>query len=296
MSLRTVGALAAALGCLAATRLVHDAAASQRDAWPHQIDLPYAPSPGAAPYVSLGYRELGADLMWIRALSYFGGKDDTAEGLEGLIDALLALDPTFERACEWAPRAIGWVDHGATNDDHLWAARLLESCIPRSPQRYELPYLAGQVYALDLETEDKAQRAAWDARAAELLDHAMRMPGAPRNMATLVANLRTGLGQQERATRDLLELIATTDDAATRKELTAKLAKLQGQDADRIEFEMEATRAAFRRAWKAALPEAPEAMYILVGDPPPPWFDLGDLAVEPSLPPPLPAYEPPLED
>lgn len=294
MSARSLGALGAAIACLAATRLVHDAAASQRGAWPAQVDLPYAPSPEAAPYVFLGYRELGADLMWIRALSYFGGKDDTAAGLEGLIDALLALDPSLVRACEWAPKAIGWVDHGAVADDHLWAAHLLERCIERFPDRWQLPYLAGQVYTLDLETDDPALRAAWNDRGATLLEHAIRMPGAPRRIATLVASLRTGLGQQERAERDLQELILTTDDAATRRTLIANLAALQNAAADRILFEYEEVRREFEARWAGSLPWAPATMYIQLGDPSPHHFDLDDLAVDPPLPEP-PVYDPPPE-
>jgi len=280
---RTAAAAAAALALLAAAQWVRGAAAGERARWPKTVDAPYAPSPGAAPYVSLGYRELAADLMWIRARTYFGGDEDTAAGFRGVIDALIALDPGFERAYEFAARAIGFVDGGATTDDHLWAAHVLEDGMPRFPDSWKLPHLAGEIYLVELETDDPAQRAAWDEQGALLLEHAIRMPGAPRRLGTFVAHIRTQLGQQERAIRDLRELIATTDDDAQRRALIDKLAALEGSNADRIADEMLWERERFQRAWTAAAPEVPETFYVLLGDPPKPYIDFGDLAVDRPL-------------
>lgn len=39
----------------------------------------------------------------------------------------------------------------------------------------------------------------------------------------------------------------------------------------------------FERRWQAALPEAPAEMYLLLGDAPKPYIDLGDLAADPLV-------------
>jgi hypothetical protein len=271
------------IAALAGAREVRGVAADQRARWPRLVDEPYAPSPTAAPYVTLGYRELAADLLWIRARVYFGGEDDTAAGLRGLLDALVELDPRFYRAYEFAARAIGWVDGGTTQDDYRWALRVLERGMAEFPRAWQLPHLAGEIYLLELDTDDPAERAAWNERGAMLLERAVRMPGAPVHAATLAAHVRTELGQHERAARDLRELILLTDDAAARRRMIEQLAELEHRDADRIEQETRWILERFHQAWQAALPEADPTMYILVGDPPPPYLDLGALAVDRDL-------------
>ena len=279
----TAGGIVLAFGLIAAAQVVRGAATRERETWPKTVEVPYAPSPAAAPYVSLGYRELAADLLWIRTRTYFGGEDDTAAGFRGLVDAVIALDPTFDRPYELAARAIGFVDGGATTDDQLWAIRVLERGMERFPDDWQLPHLAGEIYLVELETDDPAQRAAWDEQGALLLERAIRMPGAPRRLATLVASVRTQLGQQERAARDLRELIANTDDEAQRRRLAEKLAALEGANAERIADEARWERERATARWMAAAPEVPESFYLLLGDPPKPYIDFGDLAVDRAL-------------
>lgn len=262
---------------------VRRVAASQRARWPKTVETPYAPSPAAAPMVALGYRELAADLLWVRALGYFGGDDDTAEGVEGLVDAIVALDPQFWRVYEWGGRAVDWVDGGTTQADRLWAVALLEHGTLCCPDHWRIPFVAGQIYIADLETDDPHQRAAWDLRGAELLERAVRMPGAPRGAATLAAYVRTKLGQQERAVRDLKELILTTTDAAARQKLVEKLAAIEQADAADIEAELAAARERFDRDKARELPMVPDSLFVILGDNPPPYIDLAALAAPPPL-------------
>jgi hypothetical protein len=276
------GALGAVALLVAAQGLRREVAAG-RARWPRTVEAPYAPSPAAAPYLTLGYRELAADLLWIRTRIYFGGDDDTADGLRALVDATVALDPMLVSAYEYGARAIQWVDGGHDLDDLVWSVGLLERGIRQVPDRWRLPYLAGQIYLLDLESDDEAQQAAWRERGLVLLERAVRMPGAPRNLATLIAHHRTELGQLERAARDLEELIRITDDAATRRKLIDKLAALRDDSAARIADEEQWMRERLQAAWQAALPEAPLEMYLLLGDPPRPYLELGDLAMDREL-------------
>jgi hypothetical protein len=275
-------ALAAAFAALVGARLTRDELATQRARWPKVDQNPYAPSPATAPFVTLGYRELGADLLYVRTRVYLGGRD-TGAGLRGLVDAVVALDPHLEPIYEYAARTIGFVDDGATQDDMRWTAALLERGVREFPDSWKLTKLLGEVYVLDLETDDPAQRAAWNARGAELLERAIHMPGAPRNLGALIAQLRSQLGQHERAAEGLLELIRTTDNKQARDRLIAKYAQLQHVDAVRLADEERWMKERFDRAHQAALPEAPDEMYLLLGDPPKPYIDPADLVAEPAL-------------
>ncbi|MGE5183847.1 MAG: hypothetical protein ACM31C_17375, partial [Acidobacteriota bacterium] len=58
-----------AVSALVAAQVAREAAWDLRPK--EHRDEPYAPSPAAAPYVSLDYRELAADVQWVRFLSYF---------------------------------------------------------------------------------------------------------------------------------------------------------------------------------------------------------------------------------
>ena len=78
---RLAGTIAIALAALGAARAVRGVARAERDAWPQTFSEPWAPSPAMAPYVAMGQRELLADFLWIRTLGYFGGRNDTADGV-----------------------------------------------------------------------------------------------------------------------------------------------------------------------------------------------------------------------
>lgn len=71
-----------------------------------EVAEPFAPSPQAAPFLSLGYRELAADLMFFRLVGYVGGKDYSAEGVASLVEATHAMDPRHKKIYEWGALAM----------------------------------------------------------------------------------------------------------------------------------------------------------------------------------------------
>jgi len=74
----------AAVLAIAGTRFAREAA---EQAAPRVIaDAPYAPAPEAAPLIALGYRELFADLLFLRLKGYFGGRDNIASGVAALVE------------------------------------------------------------------------------------------------------------------------------------------------------------------------------------------------------------------
>ena len=278
---RRAGRLAAtvavvAVVALAGARVAREAA--EREAPRVLADEPYAPAPDTAPLVALGYRELFADLLFLRLKGYFGGSESTADGIAGLVEAIAALDPRFHRFYEWGGRAITLASHGVDNAAYLRAIAVLEAGAREFPDDWKLPYLAGEIYTQDLQTRDPAQRRAWDERGTLLTESAIRKPNAPIDAATWAATMRTRLGQHQRAVDGLREMLLVTEDEHARARLLAKLADLEHDAASEVAAEIQEARHRFEAAWHATRPAVPASMYLLLGRPLSPTFDLADLA------------------
>lgn len=240
---------------------------------------PFAPSVGSARLVALGYRELFADLLYVRLRGYYGEWYGTkAGGIAALSEAIAALDPRFERIYEYGGNAMTIAEFDVDQSVKLRALAFLDQGMNEFPRSYSLPMLAGQIYLQDLHTEDRAQRRAWDEKGALLVESAIRKPGAPINAATYAATIRTELGQRDRAAEGLRELLLTTRDERARKRLIDRLAKVAGANADEVAAEILDARKHFDRTWKTERPSLKPSMYLLVGPPSAPGFDLRDLA------------------
>ena len=273
--LAATAALIAVLA-LAGARFARDAA--EREAPKVFADEPYAPAAGTAPLVALGYRELFADLLFLRLKGYFGGSETTANGVAALVEAIVALDPQDQLIYEWGARAITLAGRGVDNAAYLRALAVLDTGGRAFPSDWKLPYLAGQIYTQDLQTTDVAQRRAWDERGTLLTESAIRKPNAPAEAATWAATMRTRLGQHQRAVDGLREMLLVTDDAAARTRLLTKLAELEHDSANELASELLDARRQFEATWQATRPAVPLAMYLLIGAPLSPRFDLARLA------------------
>jgi len=273
-----LAATAAAIAVLAVVgaRFARDAAEQRA---PQVIaDEPYAPAPETAPLVTLGYRELFADLLFLRLKGYFGGRENTANGVAGLVEAIVALDPQYHRIYEWGARAITLAGRGVDNAAYLRAIAVLDTGTRQFPSDWKLPYLAGEIYSQDLQTRDPAERRAWDERATLLTESAIRKPNAPADAATWAATMRTRLGQHQRAVDGLREMLLVTDDASVRERLLAKLADLENTSASELAADLLDARHRFEAGWLAVRPAVPLTIYVLIGPPLRPGFDLADLA------------------
>lgn len=240
-------------------------------------EAPFAPSPSAAPFVSLGYRELGADLLSLRLMGYFAGTGDQAPGTAALVEAITALDPRYMRNYEFGARAITLADGGLDNAAYLRAIAILERGAKEFPANWKMPYLASQIYLQDLVTTDATQRRQWDEKGLMAAEAAVHKPGAPADTASLIAFMRTKFGQKERAVNELREMLLVTDDVAARQRLLLKLADLESNDAAEIAAEVLAERTAFEKRWKQERPALPATMYTVLG-PPARAFDLAAIA------------------
>ncbi len=274
--MRTAVALLVVAASLGSARLAREALST---AAPETvIEDPFAPSPSSAPILALGYREVAADLLFARLKVYFGGAHNSANGVASIVEAIVALDPSFRRVYELGARAMTASERGITQDTYRRAAAVLEIGVTHFPDDWRIPYAAGQIYMVDLTTKDPAQRRVWDERGALLLESAVRKPGAPQEVAVTVAHLRTKLGQHERAVSGLREAMLLTNDPQARARMVEKLAELEHSDATELAAELFDARRQFEGRWKAERPAIPAGLYILIGAHPQPGFDMADLA------------------
>lgn len=244
----------------------------------HVAGTPYAPTPGAAPIVALGYRELAADLLLVRLIGYFGSEDNDASGIADLAEAIVALDPSYRRVYELGSVAMTSAHRGVDNSIHLRAIALLETAARAYPTSWNYPKLAGEIYLVDLKTNDPVQRRAWDEEGSRLLETASRKPGAPATSAMVAATLQSRLGQHQRAVDNLRETLLLTSDDQARAQIIAKLAELTKADSAELAAEVMEERHTFVDQWQAQRPTVTPSMYILVGPPLARGFDLTDLA------------------
>jgi len=275
---RAAPTAAVAIALIAAAQGARVAAKDERTG--AATDEPFAPSPAAAPLLSLGYRELAADLLLARAMPYLGGPRSTAEGVAALCEAIVASDPQYRQVYEWCAHAMTLARAGVDQRTHLRAIALLERGVRELPDDWRIPYTAGQMYLIDLQTDDPAQRRAWNERGTRLIEAAIRKPDAPAEAATTAAVLRTRLGQHQRAIDGLREMLLITSDASARQRILDKLAELSHADADELAAELLEARRRFEEAWARDHPALPAAMYLLIGPRAAPGFDPADLSRE----------------
>lgn len=241
-------------------------------------DEPFAPSPESAPFVSLGYREVAADLLFVRMIGYFGGGESTANGIASLAEAIATLDPDRYRVYEFGARAMTLAKFGVDQHTFERAIALLERGRAWFPPDWRMPYLEGQIYTQDLQTTDPAQRRAWDEKGTLLVESAIRKPHAPSDLATWASVMRTRMGQYDRAVTGLREMLLVSHDDTARANILAKLAELEDKSGDELADELLAARADFEAKWKAERPALPETMYLLLGARPSPRIDMAKLA------------------
>ncbi len=186
-----VGLLAAAIG------VAHVAHARLPVASPAEQGEPFVPRPEVARATSLGFAAVLADYYWLRAVQIVGGEPNPEHHghlLGRFIDVVTTLDPWVSHPYRFA--AVWMVE----DEEAVRAAnRLLERAIEYHPDDWRMHFYLGFnhfYYLGDNET------------AADALEPAVRLRGAPTYLSRLVARLRAdreGLDTAEAFLRELLK-------------------------------------------------------------------------------------------
>ena len=266
----------------AGARQLGAAAHDERADWPKTAGTVMVPPAEVARFASLGYRELLADVTWARTLVYFGsswaGEGDLSQ-LEQLLDLIVALDPRFKPMYEWAAYAVVFKTGTATQAEYRSSLRYLERAMREFPDDYIYFWIAGSRYYFDLDAPDQKTRRAYRERGAALIEEAMRKPHAPPDLATPAANMRSRLGQHQRAIESLRQMVMITDNDEAREKM---LERLRVESPDLAE-EVERAAADLEDEWMANMAAVPIDFYILLGPRPSQRIDFRQLATPHDL-------------
>jgi hypothetical protein len=234
-------------------------------------DIYYLPPPDQLVVASLGHRAALADLIWLKALIYFGEELKQRGNVSNLFrytEAMLTLDPSFKRVYRWvASAAIYRTGQVGIND--VWTAiRYLERGTRLFPEDPELAWDLGATYAYELVPMLPVGPARAEARrkSLEYLEMAALRGAGPAWLGLATSGQLDSLGRKEQAARHLQDLLAAATDPAIKAELEQRLVKLRSM------AYVEAMRAASSELEAARARDFPyvgSTLYLLLGPRPP---------------------------
>jgi tetratricopeptide (TPR) repeat protein len=191
----------------------------------------FVPRPEVARVTALGFDAVVADYYWLQAVQVVGGEElpeSRSHLLAGLIDVVTTLDPRVDHPYRFA--AV-WLttDEAAVRK----ANELLRRGIEHHPEEWRNRFYLGfnQFFYLD-------ERAA----AAETLEGAIALPGAPLYLRRLVARLKSEGGGLEVAEAFLRELLRNAPDPYARAEYEKALDEIH---VERVARRLDAARLAY---------------------------------------------------
>jgi hypothetical protein len=166
----------------------------------------FVPRPDRAQLTALGFDAVVADFYWLQAVQVVGGAVENA-GRNGrligqLIDVATTLDPWVDHPYRFA--AVWLTEDRASVRT---ANRLLERGIAYHPEDWRNRYHLGFNHFFYLED---------NRRAADVLESALGLAGAPGYLGGLVARLRADRGNLETAAAFLAEMARSSADPYAR--------------------------------------------------------------------------------
>ncbi len=234
-------------------------------------DVYYLPPREWLPALSLGWREALADLIWMRALVYYGDEmvhDGDVSFVFQYGEAIEALDPELVAVYRWVGTAGLYRPRAVTVEEVERTVEFMERGARRHPLDGRLAWDLGAVLAFELppllDDVEAANRAR--ERALPFLMRASRLGAAPEWASLSNAAMLSRLGRTEQALRHLEEMLAQTTDPATRDRLIARIRQLSAQTEAEAFLAREQDFEARRRA---SFPYASPSLFLLLGDRPP---------------------------
>lgn len=172
-------------------------------------------------WLSLGYRYLVSDLIWIRALQY-NNLQNEAHLVEHFADAIIYLDPDFEPVYKWASISTLF-----TNPITAQGVETSNSYLAKGFTRFAsnayYPYSMGLNLVAYHPATDKKERAKLRAEGVYYLQQAMLLPSAPPNIAMLISGLLSHDDEAGIKLHFLEQAIVTENNPEIRKQLQVRL-------------------------------------------------------------------------
>ncbi len=176
------------------------------------MELSYLPKGQYLRVAVLGYREVTADLIWIRAVQHLGTRYQTKEGYAWAyhaVDVVTDLDPKFVHVYYSAGTVLG-----------VWAGLVEESIalltkgMRHNPEDWRLPFVVGYDYFYEL---------CDPAMAGKYFRIASEIPGSPKYLPKLAARMTIEAGDPEAALEFLQRLYVQVQDERLRAALALRM-------------------------------------------------------------------------
>ena len=274
--------LAMLLLAVASDRLRAEAHGSYVESQSYE-DMYYLPPNEWLPVASLGWDEALADLIWMRALIYYGDEmehDGRVQFVFRYGEAIETLDPEFVAIYSWVGMAGLYRPQAITIDDIERTVEFMQRGASRHPGDGELAWDIGATLAYELPPMVNNQEAADRARerAIPFLITAQRLGAAPEWASLSNAAMLARLGRTEQSIRHLGETLAGTNDPRTRERIRTRIIQLRNDAAQDAFIE---AMDQFEDERRATFPYASAGLYLLLG--PRPVVDL-DAPIREGLP------------
>lgn len=270
-SSRTVtlaSALALLVLAIASDRLRDGAHARYMSAQRYE-DIYYLPPADWLRVFSLGYDEALADLIWMRALVYFGQEFEHAGHVQYVFEyaeAIEALDPHFLAIYRWIGMAGLYRPDAITPEDIERSVAFMQRGARIYPEDGQLAWNIGAALVFELppllDDDDAIARA--HERGTPYLMTAVRQGNAPSWAAFSNLDMLARVGRQEQAARHLEEMYEAEEDPRLREQIAIRIRSLR----DRVEAD--AFLGAMReldRERQRDYPYLAPSMYLHVGRP-----------------------------
>ena len=233
-------------------------------------DIYYLPPPEWLQVMSLGHRHALADLIWLRALIYFGEEFENRGAVKHVFnygESMLALDPDFQRVYRWIGVAGVYTPTGSPREFIERAIDVLRRGVERFPDDGDLAWDAGATITYELLPnlpKDDPDRARLESDGNDYMRAAARLGAGPAWLVLTNATSLRKLGKRERELRHLEEMYAVVRDPKVKAQIEIRLTQLRNREyaeafrSANEEFEL-------RRA--DAFPYMPSALYFFIADP-----------------------------
>jgi tetratricopeptide (TPR) repeat protein len=193
----------------------------------------FVPRPEVAQATSLGFDAALGDYYWLQAVQIVGGElfpERQGHLLRGLLDVVTTLDPWVDHPYRFA--AVWLTD---SEESVRKANELLEKGIRYHPDDWRNPFYLGFNHFFYLDEPEAA---------ADALDRAIALPGAPRYLERLAARLRGRTAGLDVAEAFLRELWEGTRDPRARADYEKALDEILTERRARI---LDAARLVYRK-------------------------------------------------
>lgn len=183
-----------------------------KSAYDSKREALYLPSGKGLHFISFGFRNILANVLWFNAINYFGkhyATDRNFKWLGHMCNLVTDLNPRALHVYHFGGMMLAWEANLPES-----SVELVTKGIKHLPSDWSLMYLRGFTYMYFLKD---------NVRAKEDFVAAAKLPNAPAFIATLASKKLADLNSPQQAITFLNDMIRNTTDATVRSALEARL-------------------------------------------------------------------------